>query len=930
MGIYSKEFERTIVQETIGSLTRDEYDKIFAIISKEFSSRTDISAIEANLIRLFKSVFSLSRFLIDSIIYPHFLPDIINIVSNSNYLTDLLVRDPEYLYWILSSGVQNEQLDKNSLSTEIKKRFNNTPSFSGRVGILKAIKRREILRIGFRDICQIDDINRTTIQLSILARVILSNLFELCFEKKKSEHTFPKISPQFSIIALGKLGGDELNYSSDVDLILIYKDGSSEQKSFLYSEFLSSVIQLFIKESTSINDEGYLYRIDFRLRPHGKDATLCKSLEQTINYYEYEGEEWERQMLIKASHLCGSKKLFTDFFAFINSFIYRSRSTKSPIQQMLHLRKLIIEKQRDDLDIKQSAGGLRDIEFPIQGLQLIYGAGHPSIRKGNTLLAICEMNKVNILSDEEKNILSRAYIFFRRIEHYLQLMNDNQTHRIPQSGVILDKLVDFFGFSEKDSFLQEIANHKLKIKKFASSVYMDKDSSESEKETLRESIKWKREKEFLREGKGLSGRKMFDNRITESFERIEENLEIFLSESVDAENTIRNFVRVIRGANFPSIWYDLFLDKSIFNYFLTLCERSQKAIDLFAENKKLRDFFISGRIFNPLKKEDFPSLSPEEIIFSVLSQYANNLLSALQAGKILSEYLKKRIYDFFNTPQIKADPNYSGIMVLGLGSFSSGDMSFNSDIDLFFISSKSDSRGSYEKFLIILNELQKSVEPFKIDSRLRPEGESGSLVWSARSFSEYLKSRARCWEFQSYTRINLIFGEKRNYRRLLYSVSQAVGFKDKETLLKSCLEMIDKSIPPETPFNLKSGRGGLRESEYFSQIILLLNKNAFIEFAGKSVPDTLDGIGKYFPEYLKDTKILLRNRIFLIDLHLTLQTFFGGKGSILPTDNKKLTIVSKLLGFSDKDLLLKRINIIRKENTQILKKIFEENNWKEN
>ncbi|MHC1737266.1 MAG: nucleotidyltransferase domain-containing protein [Ignavibacteriaceae bacterium] len=927
MGIYSKEFERILVEETLGGLTRKEYDEIFGIISNEFSARTAIPAIEANLIRLFKSVFSLSRFLRDCLTYPHFLPTIINIVSNSNYLTDILVRDPEYLYWIFSSVVQSERLDKIIINTEIKQRFSNTTSFSGRIRILKTIKRREILRIGFRDISQIDDINQTTLQLSVLARGILSNLFEICFEKKRTELGSPKISPQYSLIALGKLGGDELNYSSDVDLILFYREGITQQKSITYREFLSSVIQLFIRESTTINDEGFLFRIDFRLRPHGKDAPLCKSLEQTINYYEFEGEEWERQMLIKGSYLCGSKKLFNEFHSFINSFIYRSSSTKSPIEQILRLRKINIENQRDDLDIKQSTGGLRDIEFPIQGLQLIYGALNPSIRTGNTLLAINEMNKVKIIANEERVFLFDAYIFFRRIEHYLQLMNDNQTHRIPQSGTLLDKLVNFFGFREKDSFLNEIEHHKEKIKKFAASVYMDAETPTAGRNTFRETTKWKREKEFLSEGKGLSGRKMFDIRMTESFERIEENLETFLTYSIDAEMTIRNFVRIIRGANFPSIWYDLFLDKSVFKYLLTLCERSQKAIDLFAENKKLRDFFISGRVFKSLKKEYFPLLTPEELLFNVLSKYANNLISGFEAGNILSAYLKKRIKDYFDVTQKKTNGEYDGIMVLGFGSFSTGEMTFNSDIDLFFISkSNYFSQGIQEKFLIILNELQKRVEPFKIDSRLRPEGESGSLIWSTKSFNEYLKTRARSWEFQSYTRMNLIYGDKRSYNSLLKSITQAVSLRDMEILLKSSREMIKKLNPPGNAFNIKNSSGGLRESEYFSQILLLINKNAFIEFAGKTVLDILEGIGKYFPEYLKDAKILLRNRNFLIDLQLTLQTFFGGTGSILPTDNKKLTLVSKLLGVSDKDALLKRIETIRKENTLIFKKIIEEHN----
>jgi len=955
----TKEFEKIIIQETLGGLTTAELDSLFSLFENEFKNKPALKSIEANLIRLFKAVFSLPQFLRECIRYPHFVPVIVNIVSNSNYLTDILVRDPEYLYWILTSKPQNERLDLNEINSEIRKRFENNKNFNSRIKLLKSIKRREILRIGFRDLTGLDSLRESASQLSFLAHALLSNLFEICFDKKAEDYL--KISPMtdmipdlhrnYAVIALGKMGGEELNYSSDVDLIAFYSDEESltqnsqrkgstknskkKENNVVYAEFLAGVIQLFIKEATAVNEDGFLYRIDFRLRPHGKDAPLCKSLAETINYYEFEGEEWERQMLIKASFLCGSKNLYQGFSSFITSFIFANRGLSSPVEQILRLRRVTINKEKDDWDIKQSQGGLRDIEFPVQALQLINGCHNKKIRSGNTLDAIERMSQSKIISNKEKVAVSEAYVFFRRVEHYLQLMNDNMTHKIPESGIILEKISAYFGFKNVTSFLKEIGKYKKLVVAFANSVYL-KEGNASLKNSLPQlsdpglsfsSIPlFNRSFEFLREGKGRLGRKMNDPRMMESFARIEPMLNEFLDGAIDPEMTLRNFVRVIKSANFPSIWYDLFRDEKVFHFFLRLCEKSQRSIDLFSENKKLRDFFISGTVFNPITEMSFSAFAPDEILFFVLAQFTNGMITGSQTGKIISDYLKFRIKSYFGIRKSKGE-----ILVLALGSFSTGEMSFSSDIDLFFLATgKGFTPETQEEYIKVLNDIRKLVDPFKVDSRLRPEGESGSLVWSLSSFNDYLIKRARTWEFQSYTRMNLIHGDLKSYKLLMKNIIAASTAQESESTIKNAKVLLEKSYSTGSMFNIKNSRGGLRDSEYLAQILLLLNGAMFEEFVGKPVSEILEKAGKYFPGYQDESTILLNNRKFLIDLQLAFQNFSGGSGSALPTDSNKLELIAKATGMPDKESLLKKIETVRKENTGIIKKLFEVRNWIEN
>ena len=182
-----------------------------------------------------------------------------------------------------------------------------------------------------------------------------------------------------------------------------------------------------------------------RLRPDGKSSAVCRSLQEYLDYYESRGNDWERQMLIKAGFLGGSEKLFSQFINYIDRFIYPAVHFASPLEQMKKLRK-IIERDSDESNIKLIPGGIRDIEFTVQALQLLNGGKDESIKTGNTFYAFEKLNQAKLLSKNETKTLNDAYVFYRRIEHFLQLMNNTQTHTIPESGEIAEKLSFYLGF----------------------------------------------------------------------------------------------------------------------------------------------------------------------------------------------------------------------------------------------------------------------------------------------------------------------------------------------------------------------------------------------------------------------------------------------------------------------------------------------------
>ena len=214
-----------------------------------------------------------------------------------------------------------------------------------------------------------DELTSITEQLSFLAKAINAKLFEICYRELLNRYNLQALNQKYCICALGKLGGNELNYSSDVDLILFYDfnemvAGTNKE----YHELLSEAAHLFIKSSTDVTDRGYIYRVDFRLRPDGKYSPLCKTLGDYIKYYETRGESWERQMLIKLDYLCGDEELYYQFNTFIQPYVYPSSfsfSIKDKIKQMkLNIERQYIEKE----NVKTFTGGIRDIEFAVQGI----------------------------------------------------------------------------------------------------------------------------------------------------------------------------------------------------------------------------------------------------------------------------------------------------------------------------------------------------------------------------------------------------------------------------------------------------------------------------------------------------------------------------------------------------------------------------------
>ncbi len=323
---------------------------------------------------------------------------------------------------------------------------------------LGRFKRRAYLRIVLKDVLGMATLAETTLELSELADVILINALTYCDQELRKRYGEPQYRDaqgriarsEFSVISLGKMGGNELNYSSDIDLLFLYShdgetSGGSEPDSVISNkEYFVRLANAITRTITQSTPYGQVFRVDLRLRPEGEQGDLTISLRSALQYYERRARDWEQQMLIKARHSAGDEQLTREFLRGVESSIYGSSPDFAAIETILLARERLSRRLRgsrsEGIDVKHRRGGIRDIEFLAQCLQRLHGGRDPWVRSGGTLLALRKLNDKGWLSDKDYAALTNAYEYLRSVEHCLQLDQGQQTHRLPTNPEAMDRL----------------------------------------------------------------------------------------------------------------------------------------------------------------------------------------------------------------------------------------------------------------------------------------------------------------------------------------------------------------------------------------------------------------------------------------------------------------------------------------------------------
>jgi len=397
---------------------------------------------------------------------PRVVESLVTIFSGSQFLTEIVLRSPETVNLLRSHKSLTQRKSAQQIQSEVKAGLGEVPD-AEKLSAIRLYQRGEILRIGASDLLALYDLRTVTQQLSNLADGLVRACLDLA--GRQSEISVK----DFVVIAMGKHGAEELNYSSDIDLLFLTAADPIE-KLKLAKRLIDNIGQ--------VTSEGFLYRVDMRLRPWGRDGFLVTTCDGYLQYVRQHARLWEKQALLKARPIAGDialgEKLLGEAEPLI--FSHAPEEVRASVFAMKQRTEQILQqKGREWGEVKLGEGSIRDVEFVVQYLQLAYGDRYPDLHGRATLQILPRLARHHLLTPEETRILADGYTLMRTIEHYIQVMHYQQTYSMPSDPEALALLARRLGFSSTQALIDRYDEHRKAIR----AVYLRRVGNEPVMET---------------------------------------------------------------------------------------------------------------------------------------------------------------------------------------------------------------------------------------------------------------------------------------------------------------------------------------------------------------------------------------------------------------------------------------------------------------
>ncbi|HLG16278.1 MAG TPA: hypothetical protein VJH03_17490 [Blastocatellia bacterium] len=429
------------------------------------------------------------------------LSRLLTIAAFSPFLAETLLRHPDYINWLeqQTSRDLGRVKSKEQLSEDLA-RFVARLSGVDRTSSLGQFKRRELLRVYLRDCLGLATLAEITEELSNLADAILTDALAIALQEMVNRYGAPLArdergrvtKSEFAIVALGKLGCRELNYASDIDLLFLFSgpgqtagDGRQPGSVISNKEFFAGVAERIVRMIGGGAVEGPVYRIDLRLRPYGRDGDVVWEIERAADYYKTQAQTWEQQALIRARASAGSETVVARFIDLVRDVVFRPEALPHVLSDVRRVKDKIDRKSAGSpggFNVKLGPGGIREIEFIAQALQLAHGGREPWVRSTQTLIVLARLAEKGLLTEAERARLSAAYTFLRTVEHRLQMDHGAQTHKLPLNTNRLKLLARRMGYDgvadPAAELLRDIAVHTSAVRAVFDRVFTEGIESE--------------------------------------------------------------------------------------------------------------------------------------------------------------------------------------------------------------------------------------------------------------------------------------------------------------------------------------------------------------------------------------------------------------------------------------------------------------------
>ena len=562
------------------------------------------------------------------------------ICGSSPFLSGIICKDPGLLKELFIDNSIDQRRDETSSLAALREQVDAHTSSADLFTILRRFKRREILRIAARDLNDLAPLEEVTLELSALAQASLQVAYEVSRRSLVKEYGTPLASTpdgiaeaDMTILGMGKFGGRELNFSSDIDIIFIHSSSQGEttgisegngnaRVKFPLHSFFVKLAELITKLLSQVTDEGFVFRVDLGLRPEGKSGDLTVSTRAAEIYYESWGQSWERAAMLKARPVAGSIPLGEQFLRNIEPFIYRKYLDYNLIEDIMSMKKKVdaslTREMEGEYNIKLGRGGIREIEFFIQALQLVYAGKNPALRKRNSLEALLTLKDARLINETDYKTLADAYRFLRTVEHRIQVVQERQTHLLPNKSDEMAALARRCRFLQPDgveSFKGILEHHRRNVSSVYGNLFLGRD--EKLKEEVQPGIFYffdrsadpEQIKIMLAENRFQELERAYDNllllrdgppkaRLTERARRLLEKISPLLLQEIfsspDPDMSLGNLEKFLCAIGPRSTFYALLAEnREILKLLVSLFGMSEFLSKIFISHPELLDSMVA-------------------------------------------------------------------------------------------------------------------------------------------------------------------------------------------------------------------------------------------------------------------------------------------------------------------------------------------------
>lgn len=778
------------------------------------------------------------------------------IAGSSGYLAGLLRSERD---WLL--GLDDPRTGFDAL-------FADLPEKSAALGpALRQVKRRAALLIAVMDIAGLWDLDAVTGALSDLAeRAVAAGLAALTREAVARGRLASEDTGLF-ILGMGKLGARELNYSSDIDLIVLFDDSRHADADLpaLRAE-LVRITQRLVKLIGAVTAEGYVFRTDLRLRPDPSVTPVCLSTSAAESYYESLGRTWERAAMTKARPIAGDLAAGQAFLDGLRPFMWRRALDFAAIADAEEMMRSIRKHKAlggpisfAGHNMKLGRGGIREIEFFAQTQQLIFGGRDPNLRNPRTEAALEALAGAGKIASETAQMLCAAYRSHRMLEHRIQMLDDAQTHNVPQSA---ERIAALAGLCATDAAALERETLDALEAVHAATALRDEEEAETSG-AARLGPQWDQAVE------GWMHRPVLRSaRSRQIFGRIGPRIEAQLAASGDPEGALRQFDGFLNAQPAGVQLFSLFeAHPDLLALIVDICATAPASAAYLAANARVLDAVLDADFYAPLGEIDRGALQEalaragedyeaaldalrrwkQEQFFRIEVQMLRGLASPEAAARACSEVADAVLTGALGAVTAHMEPRYGpppgrGMAVIGMGKLGSRELSVTSDLDLIVIyDAGAETSTTGPKTVPVTTYYARATQAlisaltvptaqgmlFEVDMRLRPSGRKGPVATSLGAFETYQRDEAWVWEHLALTRARVIAGAAPLAEAVTAAIRSALAQPRTEAQVRAEVQEMRARLfeqkPAGTVWRVKSGPGRLMDIELLTQAGMLLS-----------------------------------------------------------------------------------------------------------